>query len=494
MTDILYTMNSFTIGCVQSLPVSTTTNNQCAFSDTFTTLRARGLSQHPAGTATLVVSINSEGTIAVGGLAGTINLLTEAGQLLTSNRTKSVALDVGTTGQVLMANSSAANSVEWANLLTTPAGSANYGVIIGTTPPNGSGTISIGYGASATESDASNCIVIGTNSNCSSGTSNTILIGTGTFTGVSNEFYLRQIEHFNIPSLTTLADGTGILMQYGGANADWVEALGGTYNSVEKIDTIISTIQGQLPAKIIFTTTLTDLPNVTWTVPAGVNSITIEASGSGAPGTPAIATSTSGVYQGGGGGSSRQVGNITIPVAEGMELTISLGAVSPPGNTVAYGTVVEINGIKIITCNGANGNTRGMDGGNGAKLNLGVFCSYSCGGGSGMNSSSGGASGTSGTGSSSTFDGTALAEWGSGNSGNGGLNNNGASPLVLPGAGAQPSGVPRAGGGVLGGVFLSSNTSGHLGCSGCGGYGGGSGSNLIPPGSGGGGYVKLRLY
>jgi len=51
-------------------------------------------------------------------------------------------------------------------------------------------------------------------------------------------------------------------------------------------------------------------------------------------GTPAIATSTSGVYQGGGGGGSGQVGTITIPVAEGMELTISLGAVSPPGNTV----------------------------------------------------------------------------------------------------------------------------------------------------------------
>jgi len=79
MTDIVYTMNSFTIGHVQSSQVSTTTNNQCSFSNTFTTLRARGLSQHPAGTATLVVSINGEGTIAIGGLAGAINLLTEAG-------------------------------------------------------------------------------------------------------------------------------------------------------------------------------------------------------------------------------------------------------------------------------------------------------------------------------------------------------------------------------------------------------------------------------
>jgi len=169
------------------------------------------------------------------------------------------------------------------------------GVIIGTTPPNGSGTISIGYGDGSAQSDASNCIVIWTNSNCSSRTSNSILMGTGSFTGVSNEFYLPQIGHFNIPALTTLADSTVILMQYGGANPDWVEALGGTYNLVEKIDTIISTIQGQLPAKIIFTTTSTDPPNVTWTVPAGVKGVTIKASGSGALGTPAIATSTSGV-------------------------------------------------------------------------------------------------------------------------------------------------------------------------------------------------------
>jgi len=162
-------MNSFTIGHVQSLPILTTTDNQCTFSDNFTTLRERGLSQYPAGTATLVVSINSEGTIAVGGLAGAINLLTEASQLLTSNGTKSVAPNVGTTSQVLMANSSAANGIEWANLPTTQVGSAEYGVIIGTTPQNGSGTISIGYGAGSINSDATNCIIIGTNSNCGSG-------------------------------------------------------------------------------------------------------------------------------------------------------------------------------------------------------------------------------------------------------------------------------------------------------------------------------------
>jgi len=60
-----------------------------------------------------------------------------------------------------------------------------------------------------------------------------------------------------------------------------------------------------------------------------------------------------------------------------------------------------------------------------------VFCSDSCGG-DGMNSSGGGTSGTGGTGSTSFFNGTASAEWGSGNSGKGGLNNGGAPPLVEP--------------------------------------------------------------
>jgi len=106
---------------------------------------------------------------------------------------------------------------------------------------------------------------------------------------------------------------------------------------VEKIDTIISTIQGQLTAKIIFKTTSTDPPDVSWTVLSSVNSITIEASGAGAPGAPAIASRTSGVYQCGGRGGSGWVGNITIPAAEGMVLDIGLGALTPPGTTVAYG-------------------------------------------------------------------------------------------------------------------------------------------------------------
>jgi len=35
---------------------------------------------------------------------------------------------------------------------------------------------------------------------------------------------INNIHHLNIPALTPLANGTGILLQDGGANADWVEA------------------------------------------------------------------------------------------------------------------------------------------------------------------------------------------------------------------------------------------------------------------------------
>jgi len=80
-----------------------------------------------------------------------------------------------------------------------------------------------------------------------------------------------------------------------------------------------------------------------------------------------------------------------------------------------------------------------------------------------MNSSGGGSSGICGAGSTSFFNGITSSEWGSGNSGNCGLNNGGAPPLVEPDIATQPSGAPGAGGGVLGSVFLSSNTSGHLG-------------------------------
>jgi len=109
----------------------------------------------------------------------------------------------------------------------------------------GSNNITIGNfsGSGTDNATVSNNIYIGPNTATSAtGVSNSIMLGSGAASGISNEFMISNIHHLNIPALTTSADGTGILMQYGGANADWVEALGSTCNSVEKIDTIISTI------------------------------------------------------------------------------------------------------------------------------------------------------------------------------------------------------------------------------------------------------------
>jgi len=96
-----------------------------------------------------VVSIDSNGVIAVGGSAGAItSLIDEARQLLTSNGTKNVALDVGTNGQVLMANSSVANGIKWANLPATT--STTPGVVYGTYIENSAPDLyNIGYGPSA---------------------------------------------------------------------------------------------------------------------------------------------------------------------------------------------------------------------------------------------------------------------------------------------------------------------------------------------------------
>jgi len=42
------------------------------------------------------------------------------------------------------------------------------------------------------------------------------MFGSGAALGVSNEFMINNIHHLNIPALTTLANGTGTLLQYVG--------------------------------------------------------------------------------------------------------------------------------------------------------------------------------------------------------------------------------------------------------------------------------------
>jgi len=265
-------MNSFTIGCAQSLPVSTTTNNQCAFSNTFTTLRARGLSQHPASTPTSVVSIDSEGTIAVSGsLADSLPIATPTllgvmyGALPVNSYNSSLSLGYGAeapgTWSIALGNS-ILTKAEDLSLCNVAVGSQNFqnlttgsfntaiGQYSSASITTGINNVTLGYsaggGADGFQTGSNNIAIGYSVANSTTGVSNSIMLGSGATSGVSNEFMISNIGHFNIPSLTTSANGSGTLLQYGGANADWVEASGGIYNSVEKIDTAISNINSEI--------------------------------------------------------------------------------------------------------------------------------------------------------------------------------------------------------------------------------------------------------
>jgi len=343
-----------------------------------------------------------------------------------------------------------------------------------------SGNIAIGYFAGSGTNDAlvSNNIYIGPNTATSTtGVSNSIMLGSGATSGVSNEFMISNIDHLNIPSLTTSTDGTGTLLQWGGANVGWIQASGGTYNTVSKIDSAISAIKNNY---IFFTY---DGGVFNYTVPDGINLISIEAAGGGAPGNSAINSGATNenattIWQGGGGGGSGQFGSITIPVSSGgaFEFSFGSGGVDSAIPTPATATTILYYGALVLTCNGASSGS-GMNGGSGTSLAEGVFNTYSCGGGEGMDIDGGGSLGSGGSGSSSAFNGTSSAAWEAGNSGNGGLNNLGQNS---PSSG---SGSGGAGGGPTPGL------------NGCGGNGGsGEGNGPYYGQAGGGGYIKFTMY
>jgi len=251
----------------------------------------------------------------------------------------------------------------------------------------------------------------------------------------------------------------------------------GTYNTVSKIDSAISAIKNNY----IFFTYNGGAFN--YTVPDGINLISIEAAGGGAPGNSAINSGATNenattIWQGGRGGGSGQFGSITIPVSSGgaFEFSFGSGGVDSATPTPAMATTILYNGALVLTCNGASSGSR-MNGGSGASLAEGVFNTYSCGGGGGMNIDGGGSSGSGGSGSSSVFNGTSSTVWEAGNSGNGGLNNAG------QGSPSSGSGSGGTGGGP---------TPGLNGCGGNGGSGAGNGPYYGQ--AGGGGYIKFTMY
>jgi len=199
----------------------------------------------------------------------------------------------------------------------------------------GSNNIAIGNLAASGTNDAacSNNIYIGPGAVTSAvRVSNSIILGSRATSGVSNEFLISNINHLNIPSLTTSADGTGTLLQWGRANTGWVQASGGTYNTVSKIDTELSSLGSSVSALLSGGTLFTT--SGSYTVPSNVTTITIEPMGGGGGGAGS-GSGSAGAWDGGGGGSLGLLKKITIPVTSGQVISFTIGAGGTAGSATS---------------------------------------------------------------------------------------------------------------------------------------------------------------
>jgi len=175
----------------------------------------------------------------------------------------------------------------------------------------------------------------------------------------------------------------------------------GTYNTVSKIDTEISSLQSSVTTNTSDITTLLSGGTVfttsgSYIVPSNVATITIEAMGGGGGGSSA-GTGSDGAWAGGGGGASGALEKISIPVTirQVIDFTIGVGGAQPTqsgGNGIA--TTVTMYGQTLWTANRGYGST-GIDGGNGATTSS---TGVSCGRGGGMGSVNTSTYGSGGTG------------------------------------------------------------------------------------------------
>jgi hypothetical protein len=202
----------------------------------------------------------------------------------------------------------------------------------------------------------------------------------------------------------------------------------------------------------------------TFTVPAGVTQITVEAYGPGGGGGYG---GNSNKYGGGGGGGGAYTINTTVPVTPGNSYTITIGNAGSGGTSVtqnggnATATTATFDSSVTVTANGGYGGlsyTNGKTGGGGGTG--GTYAGGS--GGTGTNSGSGGGGGSAGT--------TSIGGNGS-----------------VPNAGTKGSGGTIAGNGGSGStssIATGTNGSNYGG-------GGGGGTKNSTGGNGAGGYVVI---
>jgi len=352
---------------------------------------------------------------------------------------------------------------------------------------SGSNNTFIGYNTGKSCEQGSNNTFVGANAQLQPGQTlftRSIALGAGVEITNSDQFVVASnVTSFIIPGLTaSTGTGEGTILDFDSSGNIIPSA--GTYNTVSKIDTELSSLQSSINTNTSDINTLLSggtlfTASGSYTVPSNVTTLVIEAMGGGGGGAASSGPNTSGPWNGGGGGGSGVLQKITIPATSGqvINFTIETGgtagtpSVSPSNGSI---TTVTMYGQTILNADGGSG-ASGMDGGGIASSSSGI----SCGGGGGMGYYGSTGYGTGGTG---TFPGqnstTYVAGGTNEQSGNGGLNNLGASPIS-----GYASGMGGAGGGPTPGSY------------GCGGNGAFSPADTQLDGyAGGNGYVKISIY
>jgi len=164
----------------------------------------------------------------------------------------------------------------------------------------------------------------------------------------NNQLYIApSITSFNISGLTaSTGSREGTILEFD-SSGNIIPAVG-TYNTVSKIDTDISTL---LLGGTVFTT------SGSYTVPLNITTLTIEAMGRGSG-----ATGSENAWSGG-GGRSGALEKITIPATsrQVINFTIGVGGAGGGGSTQSGGngtaTTITMYGQTILTANGGLGST-----------------------------------------------------------------------------------------------------------------------------------------
>jgi len=272
----------------------------------------------------------------------------------------------------------------------------------------GSRNVMVGYNSGGSCETGSNNTFLGTNTQFKPGQSafnGSIALGSNAIISDYNQLMVAStITLFNISGLSaSTGSGEGTILEF--------ESLGnlipsaGTYNSMSKIDTELSSLQSSVSLNTSDINTLlaggtlfTTPGSGSYTVPSNVTTLVIEAMGAGGGGGVSTSNSGSAPWQGGGGGSSGILQKITIPATSGQVISFNIGTGGLGETPTTAGesggeTTVLMYGQTISTClGGAPGNR--MDGGGLDSSMAGI----SCGGGGAMGIYDTTSYGTGGTG------------------------------------------------------------------------------------------------